>query len=91
MTYKKRPKNKQELSPKSGFRPKKELPTKTLVEFGFTTRDGVKHKNLSGRLKITEEGDIQCLVRDSEGKWRNVKGKLDFIRMKTIVIKEKKK
>jgi hypothetical protein len=86
MSYKRRPKNKQELPPKRVK--KKELPKKTIVEFGFTTQDGINYNNGTGRIKINEKGEITCLIRDEEEKWKNVKGKLDYVRMKSIVIKK---
>jgi hypothetical protein len=85
---KKRIKNKQELTPKSGK--KKELPKRTIVEFQFTTLLGVKFKNGEGaRLKIMEDGGISCLVKSEERGWIPVKAKLDFIKLKTIIIKKK--
>lgn len=59
-----------------------------MVEFSFTTPDGVVHHPPEARLKIMENGGVSCLIQDEAGKWVKVKGKLDFIKMKTIVIKK---
>lgn len=87
MRYKKRPKNKQELTSQSGYRPKKELPKKTIVEFSFTTQEGEIFKAPNGRLKIMQDGGVSCLVKTDRG-WSAIKAKLDFIKMKTVVIKK---
>jgi hypothetical protein len=88
MAPKKRPKNKQELSSKSGHRPKKELPRKIVVEFSFTTKEGVVYKQPQGRIKVSQDGGVSCLILTEEG-WKPVKAILNFIKMKTVIIKKK--
>lgn len=85
---KKRVKNKQELTPKSGK--KKELPKKTIAEFQFTSTLGIKFKSGEGaRIKLMDDGGISCLVRTENNGWQAIKAKVDYIKIKTIVIKKK--
>jgi hypothetical protein len=89
MSYKKRPKNKQELPSKSGKKRRKILPTKDIVEFEFIHNDE-KYKNGTGRLKIATDGGISCLIFKDD-KWYPVKATLTKIKLRTVVIKPKVK
>lgn len=87
---KRKPKNKQEISSQSGKKPKKKLRTKQVVDFQFTTRDGMQWKIPCARLKIDNVGGASCLTKENDA-WHPVKAHLDWIKIKTVVIKEKKK
>lgn len=83
MGYKKRPKNKQELSPKSGVKKKPVMRDRVLFEF---ESEGNKYRNGGeGRIKLCKDGFLTFVVKN-EGKWKNVKGELKKLRL----IKERK-
>lgn len=90
---KKRTKNKQELSPKSGAKKKPEQ--KFRVDFVFETDTGLKLTNKNARLKIMIDGGISCLCKNEKsGKWISLKGKLLSIKVfkvKITPIKPRKK
>jgi hypothetical protein len=69
--------NKNELSPN----PKKLPEKKIVVRFDFLGDDGNKYKIPKARLKINENGGASCLIKDEEGKWKAIKGKLKSIKM----------
>jgi hypothetical protein len=68
----KRVKNKHELTPTSGVSKKVEY--RNVILFGFKF-DNKVFKNGNGRLKITEQGHIQYLIKKDD-KWQTVKGEL---------------
>jgi hypothetical protein len=88
MTYKRRPRNKQELSSKSGKRVRKILPKKTIVEFEFSYMGKIYKNGDGARLKIMDDGGISCLIT-WEDRWMPVKATLEKIKMKTVIIKDK--
>ena len=69
--------NKNELSAKAKKPPEK----KTVVRFSFTGIDGLKYRIPKARLKINENGGASCLIKDEEGKWKAIKGKLKSIKI----------
>jgi hypothetical protein len=80
------PKNKNEINSFSGVKKKRKkiIPYhKPTVEFEFTFEEKV-YKNGTGRIKITTEGGIQCLIQTNEGVWTGVKGHVNFIRLKKV-------
>lgn len=72
---KKRPKNKQEMSSFSGKKKRPALKYKTRIDFSFKTEDQTVYKNGQGRIKITENGDPQYLIRVND-KWQTIKAEL---------------
>lgn len=82
-------KNKNSISSKSGKKIRKVLPTKTIVEFEFEYNEEI-YKNNTGRLKIATDGGVSCLI-NKDDKWYPVRAKLLKIKMKTVVIKPKVK
>lgn len=82
MGYKRRPKNKQEISPNSGSRDKKPPVFKTKIRFTFTS-ESITYTNGQGRLKVDTEGFISFLIKDQD-KWKNVKGELVSLQVKQI-------
>lgn len=83
-------KNKSDIGSNSGTGRKKLLPKKLIVEFEFIYEEK-KYRIGSGRIKISEEGGISCLIRDENGKWKNIRGVLTYIKLKYVVIKKDKK
>lgn len=80
---KQRVKNKQELSPKSGTKPKIEYKDKIIFEF---ESEGVKYKNGGiGRIKIDKDGIMSFLIK-IENKWKGVKGKI--LKLKVVQVKK---
>ena len=77
---KKKPKNKQELSPESGAKKKNKKETKLKVEFQITTKEGVKYLPPNCRLKIDQNGFISCLIKIEE-KWKAVKATEDHLKV----------
>lgn len=75
---KKRVKNKQELSPKSG--PKKKPQYKTKILFEFELSDGKRVKNGEGRIKVSIDGGVSCLIQTEEG-WKAVKAKIISVKL----------
>ena len=69
--------NKNELPPKAKKLPEK----KTVVRFDFEGDDGLKYRIPKARLKINENGGASCLIKDEEGKWKAIKGKLKSIKI----------
>ena len=60
----------------------KKLPEKKIVvRFDFLGDDGNKYKIPKARLKINENGGASCLIKDEEGKWKAIKGKLKSIKI----------
>lgn len=81
--YKKRPKNKQELSSFSGTtRKKKAAPVekKPKVNFEFQDMEGNKYNTSQGRLKIDQDGGVSFLMK-VEDSWKTLKGHLITIKM----------
>lgn len=93
---KKYPKNKNEIDSFSGVKKKRKkiIPYhKPMVEFEFIFEEK-KYRNGEGRIKITTEGGIQCLIKTEEGVWTGVKAVVNYIRIKKVtnlVIPKKKK
>lgn len=81
---KKRPKNKQEMSSFSGKKKRPALKYKTRIDFSFKTVDETVYKNGQGRIKITEEGDPQYLIKVNH-KWQTVKAELLTLKVVTYV------
>lgn len=69
--------NKNELNPN----PKKPPEKKIVVRFSFEGIDGKKYGLPNARLKINENGGTSCLTKDIEGKWKAIKGKLNYIKI----------
>lgn len=80
----KRNKNKQELSAKSGAKTKPKM--KQVVEFQFTDLEGKIYKAPFGRVKVSEEGGVSCLIKIENG-WKAIKAKLDYIKLKNVRVK----
>jgi hypothetical protein len=84
MSYKKRPKNKQELDPKSGKKKRTIIPEAELklkIDFQFTTPDGRCYCPPDARIKINADGGVGFLIRTETG-WKPVKAKLDYLKLK---------
>jgi hypothetical protein len=62
-------------------RVKKPPEKKIVVRFSFTGIDGKKYGIPNARLKINENGGASCLIKDIEGKWKAIKGKLNTIKI----------
>ena|SRR6478609_1049086 len=75
---KKRTKNKQELSPKSG--PRKKVERKPKIKFEFELECGKKVRNGEGRIKVAADGGVSCLVQSEEG-WKGIKAKILFVKL----------
>lgn len=69
--------NKNELPPKTKKLPEKKI----VVRFDFKGDDGLKYRIPKARLKINENGGASCLIKDEEGKWKAIKGKLKSIKI----------
>ncbi len=85
------PKNKQELNPKSGARGRP-VENKIKIKFQFEDGEGKKYNNGEGRIKVCKEGFLTFVVMD-EGKWKNIKAKLVFLRITQVprTVKKTKK
>lgn len=74
---------------RSDCKPKKKIIKKARVKFTFITLLGIKLDNSNSRLKIMGDGGVSCLIKDSENKWKSVKGDLKSIKivMERIYVK----
>lgn len=84
MSYKKKPKNKQELPSSSGSKKKPVYRDKIIFE--FKTEEGIFKNGGEGRLKLDNKGYFTFVIK-KEGKWKNVKGVL----LKLKLVREIKK
>lgn len=94
---KKRPHNKEEMSSQSGKKRRKVLRFKQVVDFQFTTSDNIRHWRTASsggianaRIKVNQDGGVSCLLKE-DGLWKTIKAHLDWIKLKQVIIKEKKR